>query len=44
MPADAEFKTLELFVKVMKPLVEVTESIGAQKWVTISAVWLVLYI
>jgi len=43
MPSDAEFKTLELFVKVMKPLVEVTESIGAQKWVTISAVRPVLY-
>ena len=43
MPSDTEFKTLELFVKVMEPLVEITESIGAQKWVTISAVRPVLY-
>ena len=38
MPSDSEFTTLELFVKVMKPLVEITEAIGAEKWVTISVI------
>ena len=28
MPSDSEFNTLEIFVKVMKPLVEITEAIG----------------
>ena len=40
MPCDADF---ELFVKLIKPIVEVTESIGAQKWVTISVVRPMLY-
>ena len=40
MPSDAEFNTLELFVKVMKSLVDITEGIGAEKWVTISVVHL----
>ena len=43
MPSDAEFSTLEIFVKVMKPLVEITEDIGAEKWVTISVVRLVIH-
>ena len=34
MPSDAEFSTLEAFVKVMKPLVIITEDIGVQNWVT----------
>ena len=40
MPTDAEFTTLELFVKVMKLLVNITdhETIGAERWVTISFV------
>ena len=38
MPSDAEFNTLELFVKVMKSLVDITEAIGTEKWVTISVV------
>ena len=38
MPSDAEFTTLELFIKVMKPLVDITEAIGAERWVTISVV------
>jgi len=29
---------METYVEVMKPLVTFTEAIGAQKWVTISAV------
>ena len=43
MPSDAEFTTLELFTKVMQPLVQITEAIGAEKWVTISAVCPLLY-
>ena len=31
MPSDAESYTLELFVKVMKPLVDITETIGTEK-------------
>ena len=34
MPSDMEFTTLELFVKVMKPLVDITEAFGAESWVT----------
>lgn len=43
MPADGEFITLESFVKVMHPVVQITEAIGAEKWVTISAVRPLLY-
>ena len=43
MPSDGEFTTLESFVKVMCPIVRITEAIGAEKWVTISAVRLLLY-
>ena len=38
MPSDAEFTTLELFIKVMKPLVDITDAIDAERWVTISVV------
>ena len=38
MPSDDEFATMESFVKTMKPLVEITEVMGAEKWITISAV------
>lgn len=38
IPSESEFMTMEIFVAVMKSLVEITEAIGAQKWVTISAV------
>lgn len=43
MPSDTEFTTLELFTKVMQPLVRITEAIGAERWVTISAVHPLLY-
>ena len=43
MPTDTVFTTLELFVKVMKPLVDITEAIGAEGWVTISVVRLLLH-
>ena len=33
MPSDHEFKTMEEFVLLMKPLVDVTEAIGADKMV-----------
>ena len=36
MPTDAEFNSLEEFVKVMKPLVDITEAIGSEQWITIS--------
>ena len=36
MPSDSEFGVMESYCKVMKPLVETTEAIGAEKWVTIS--------
>ena len=36
MPSDSEFDTMEKYVIVMKPLVEITEAIGAEQWVTIS--------
>ena len=39
IPCDAEFTTLEeLFVKAMKPLVDITETIGPERWVNISVV------
>lgn len=38
MPSDSEFSTLECHRAIMKPLVEITEAIGAQKWVTISTI------
>ena len=38
MPSESEFSTMETFVAVMKSLVQITEAIGAQKWVTISAI------
>lgn len=37
MPSDSKFDTMEKYVIVMKPLVEITEAIGAEQWVTISA-------
>ena len=43
MPSDAEFSTMEAYVDVMKPLVTITEAIGAEKWVTISTVRPILY-
>ncbi len=40
MPTDDEFNALESYCKVMKPLVNITEAIGA---VTISAVRTLVY-
>ena len=36
MPSDQEFKTMEIYVAVMKPFINITEAIGALKWCTIS--------
>ena len=38
MPSDSEFVVLEEFIETMKPVVEITEAIGGEKWVTISTV------
>ena len=38
MPSESKFSTMETSVAVIKSLVEITEAIGAQKWVTISAI------
>ena len=43
MPTDTEFSNMELFVKTMKPIVEITEALGARKYVTISMLWPLLY-
>ena len=38
MRSDGEFSTMENNVEIMKPLVDITEAIGAEKWVTISTI------
>ena len=38
MPSDAEITAMETFLDVMNPIVQITEVIGAEKWVTLSAV------
>ena len=38
MPTDVEFSNMDIFIKVMKPIVEITEALGAQKYVTISMI------
>ena len=43
MPTDSEFANMELFVKTMKPIVDITEALGAQKYVTISMLGPLLY-
>ena len=35
MPTQAQFSSLETFCKIMEPLVDITEAIGAEKYVTI---------
>ena len=43
MPSDQDFKTMEDFVAVMKPLVDITEAVGGDKWVTISTLRPILH-
>ena len=38
MPTDGEFVTLEQFIEIMKPVVEKTEAVGGEKWVTVSTI------
>ena len=43
MPSEVEFAAMESFIEILKPLVEITETMGGQKWVTISAIHPFLY-
>ena len=43
MPSDTELSTMETYVDIMRPLVTITEAIGAEKWITISSVRPILY-
>ena len=38
MPSDTEISTMEIFLEVLKPIVEITEAIGGEKLVTISTI------
>ena len=38
MPTDGEFVTLEQFIEIMKPVAQIAEAVGGEKWVTISTV------
>ena len=38
MPTDSEISVMEAFLTVMKPIVEMTEVICGEKWVTLSIV------
>ena len=43
MPSDAEISTMETFLEVLQPIVEITETLGGEKLVTISATRPLLY-
>ena len=43
MHSETEFQAMETFVEVMKPIAEITTVVGAEKWITISAVRPLLY-
>ena len=38
MPSDTEMSVMEAFVEVMKPIAQITETIGGEKQATLSAV------
>ena len=39
MPTNVEFGNMEVFVEIMKPIIEITEALGAQKYnITISMI------
>ena len=39
MPTNVEFANMDVFVEIMKPIVEITEALGAQKYnITISMI------
>jgi len=35
MPSEREFAVMKSYCMVMKPLVETTEAVGAEKWITV---------
>ena len=43
IPTNAEITCMEIFLDVLKPFVEITESVGGEKWVTLSLVRPLLY-
>ena len=43
MPSDAEISTMETFLEVLQPIMEITETLGDEKLVTISAITPLLY-
>ena len=43
MPTDSEISVMEAFLTVMKPIVEMTEVICGEKWVTLSIVKPLMY-
>jgi len=43
MPSDSEISTMETFFEVLQPIVQITEILGGEKLVTISAVRPLLY-
>ena len=43
MPTDNEITVMETFVEIMRPITEITEVMGGEKRVTLSAVRLFLY-
>ena len=38
MPSDTKMSVMEAFVEVMKPIAQITETLGGEKQVTLSAV------
>jgi len=38
MPSDTELAAMSDYLSVMKPLVQITEGLGREKWVTITMV------
>ena len=43
MPSDAEITAMKAFIAVMDPIVNITEEICGEKWVTLSGIWPLLY-
>ena len=43
MPIDTEIYNMEAFIEAVRLIVEITEVIGKEKRVSLSAVWLFLY-
>ena len=43
VPSDAHIIAMEVFVEVLTPLVEITETISGEKWITLSVVMPLLF-